>query len=116
MLHATSLREYKRDDLIYPIVFGELRFAIKMPLKVNVSGLKFNDPEMVSLFVRDNQHIPAVPSHYKLIYICNMRMQQTHRWKRITIIPEAQVSLASTAAEASINNNYQLLFSDHELS
>lgn len=38
----------------------------------------FNDPKTVSLFVRDNQHIPAVlRSHYKLIYICNMYTTNT---------------------------------------
>lgn len=50
----------------------------KDAFKSNGSGLKFNDPETVRLFVRGDWHIPAVPrSHYKLIYAPNTDVTNT---------------------------------------
>lgn len=67
--------EFRKNDSRGFNTFHHLRGVTrrnKDAFKSNVSGLKFNDPETVCLFVRNNWHIPAVPhSHYKLIYIRN---------------------------------------------
>lgn len=49
--------------MIGPPVYEESRIIIKTHLKVNVPGLKFNEHETVSLFVRDDQRVPAVATH-----------------------------------------------------